>query len=340
MNAPAAPALKKTATRDRRRGSRVATLLCWLCLIAMLGLIYYLRTQGDRAWLPTILIFSPRWIFAVPVALLLPLFLYRSCRLPYLLLMLTVLFPLMGFCVGWRRLLPAENASSGGESIRIVTFNLHHIPFDEPAFRDFLTGAHADVLAFEEMPEHVNRRQFPAGLTHITQHGELLIAARYPIRTATVISPDTALRYTLQTPAGPVELIGVHLSSPHWALRDSIDGSTQGPEELARNIANRGAEASLLKAEIEKTTGRPLIIAGDFNLAPDSPLFTANFPTMSDAFESTGFGFGWTYFHQHTMVRIDHVLTNDLLRCTSCKVGPNLGSPHRPVIADLVLRHP
>jgi endonuclease/exonuclease/phosphatase family metal-dependent hydrolase len=338
MEAPAASDLKKPATRKRRRGSRLAAIVCWLCLFAMLGLIYYLRTQGDRAWLPTILIFSPRWIFAAPVVLLLPL--YRNCRVPCVLLVLTAVFPLMGFCVGWHRLVPAQNASSGDESIRIVTFNLHHIPFDEPAFRDFLARAHADVLAFEEMPAHANRGQFPEDLKHITYHGELCIAARYPIRAAMVLSPDTVVRYTLQTPAGPVDLIGVHLSSPHWALRDSIEGSTQGPDELARNIANRAAEASLLQHEIGQTTGRPLIIAGDFNLAPDSPLFTGSFPGMSDAFESTGLGFGWTYFHQHTMVRIDHVLTNNLLQCRACRVGPNLGSPHRPVIADLVLRHP
>jgi hypothetical protein len=193
------------------------------------------------------------------------------------------------------------------------------------------------VLAFEEMPDHANRRLFPAGLTHITQHGELCIASRYPIRTAKILSPETVIRYTLQTPAGPVDLIGVHLSSPHWALRDSIEGSTQGPDELAINIENRRAQASLLRSEAEQASDRPLIIAGDFNLAPDSPLFNGNFPGMSDAWEAMGFGFGWTYFHQHTMVRIDHVLTNDLLRCKAIAAGPSLGSPHRPLMADLEL---
>jgi endonuclease/exonuclease/phosphatase family metal-dependent hydrolase len=174
-------------------------------------------------------------------------------------------------------------------------------------------------------------------LTHITWHGELCVASRYPIHTIRIISEGLAIRYTIDTPAGPVDLIGVHLSSPHWALRDSIDGADQGPEELARNIRQRGEEAVLLKSEIEQTTNHPLIIAGDFNLTPDSPLFTENFSTMSDAYQSTEFGFGWSYFHQHTMVRIDHVLTNGLIVSRSCVVGPALGSPHRPLVVDLIL---
>jgi endonuclease/exonuclease/phosphatase family metal-dependent hydrolase len=338
MSVPTVPVQKAKTTRKRRRGSRVAAALCWFCLIATGAFICYLRTNGDRAWLPTILIFSPRWIFAMPAALLLPLCLYKSCRLPFVLLVLTALFPLMGFCVGWHRLQPTPQL--GSQSIRVVTFNLHEIPFDGPAFQNFMNGTNADVLAFEEMPYHLNRSQFPPGLTHIVRHYQLYVASRYPIRDARVISSPDAVRYTLITPAGPVDLIGVHLSSPHFALRDSIDGSAWGPQELARNIENRRVEASLLRSEIDLVKDRPLIIAGDFNLAPDSPLFTENFSDMSDAWETNGFGFGWTYFHQHTMVRIDHVLTNEFLWCKSCAVGPNVGSPHRPVIADLVLRNP
>jgi vancomycin resistance protein VanJ len=338
MEAPAATTQTFGTKRKRRKGSRVAAVICWLYLFAMIGLIYYLRTQGDRAPFPTILLFSPRWIFAAPVAILLPLMVYRSCRLPLLLLIGAAIFPLMGYSVGWHRLQPQQPA--GTQSLRILTFNLHKIPFAGKAFQDFLTSANADVLALEEMPGRVTRSQFPAGFTHIVWHGELCVASRFPIRAARVVSPDTVIRYTLQTPAGPVDLIGVHLSSPHFALRDSIDGSTQGPEELARNIENRRIQASLVQREIEDTSARALIVAGDFNLAPDSPLFTGDFPGMTDAWASSAFGFGWTYFHQHTMVRIDHVLTNDLLWCKSCTVGPNLGSPHRPLIADLIIRQP
>ena len=37
-----------------------------------------------------------------------------------------------------------------------------------------------------------------------------------------------------------------------------------------------------------------------------------------------------------TTVRIDHVLAGKGWNCVRCWVGPNVGSPHRPVLADLV----
>jgi endonuclease/exonuclease/phosphatase (EEP) superfamily protein YafD len=38
-----------------------------------------------------------------------------------------------------------------------------------------------------------------------------------------------------------------------------------------------------------------------------------------------------------TGVRIDHILAGHGWRCRRCWVGPNIGSAHRPVIADLYL---
>ena len=38
-------------------------------------------------------------------------------------------------------------------------------------------------------------------------------------------------------------------------------------------------------------------------------------------------------------VRIDHVLTGDGWRCRRCWVGPDVGSDHLPLLADLSLIH-
>ncbi len=322
-------------SRPKRSGrSIVAAALCWVCLIAMVALIYHLRTSGDRTSLATVLIFSPRLVFALPVVLLLPMLVYRSCWIPILLLIFTALFPLMGLCVSWHRLTAHAPV---GQPIRVLAFNLHHLDFNTPGFTQYLINSQADVLLFAEMPGRVNRQNLPPGLTHVTRHGELCVASRYPIHTLRIIKNEVAIRYTLDTPAGSMDLIGVHLSSPHWALRDSIDGSEQGTEELARNINARREESEALASEIQQRADHPLVIAGDFNLAPDSPLFISNFSMMTDAFESAGFGFGWTYYHQHAMVRIDHVVANEFVQFKACSVGPSLGSPHRPVVADLVL---
>jgi endonuclease/exonuclease/phosphatase (EEP) superfamily protein YafD len=301
----------------------------------MIGLIAYLRIAGDRTALATILLFFPRWVFLLPAVLLLPTAFFRLCRVPLLLLIVATLFPLMGFCIGWQGLL---HRSVTGLVLRVVTFNLHEIPLSTPGFKEYLNQTDPDVLLLEEIPTRMPRSFLPAGLTHSARHGQLCILSKYPIHVTNILQPEIAIRYVVDTPAGPVDVIGVHLSSPHWALRDALQGSDSGPGELERNIQNRRIEAEQLRGEIDKPRDRPLIIAGDFNLVPDSPVFTANFGRMNDAFACGGLGFGWTYFHQHAIVRIDHVLFDRRAICRSCKVGPDLGSPHRPLLAELVVR--
>ena len=55
------------------------------------------------------------------------------------------------------------------------------------------------------------------------------------------------------------------------------------------------------------------------------------FGTYSDA----GFGVGYTYCKHHTQVRIDHVLFDEGWRCRRCWVGPDSGSGHSILVADL-----
>jgi endonuclease/exonuclease/phosphatase (EEP) superfamily protein YafD len=40
------------------------------------------------------------------------------------------------------------------------------------------------------------------------------------------------------------------------------------------------------------------------------------------------------------MVRIDHILAGPGWQAERCWVGPDVGSPHRPVIADLIWTGP
>ena len=76
---------------------------------------------GDRNALGTVLLFMGRWVFLVPLALLVPaaLLSYRPGLVPLAVGALIVLGPVMGFRTGWRRLLPQPE----GTPIRVVTFN-------------------------------------------------------------------------------------------------------------------------------------------------------------------------------------------------------------------------
>src|SRR5262249_17737710 len=48
-----------------------------------------------------------------------------------------------------------------------------------------------------------------------------------------------------------------------------------------------------------------------------------------------GLGWGYTFYNNRTMTRIDHILGGAGWSCRRCWVGPDVGSEHRPVIADM-----
>jgi endonuclease/exonuclease/phosphatase (EEP) superfamily protein YafD len=80
--------------------------------------------------------------------------------------------------------------------------------------------------------------------------------------------------------------------------------------------------------------GNDVILGGDFNTPCQSALYHREWSGFSDAFNAAGLGTGHSYFGLGASVRIDHLLSAAGWRCIRCRVGPDVGSPHRPVIAD------
>ena len=80
--------------------------------------------------------------------------------------------------------------------------------------------------------------------------------------------------------------------------------------------------------------------AGDFNLPPDSPMLAPLRRRFRDAFAEAGRGYGYTYPSRLPWVRIDHILAGRHWTIDRCRVGPDLGSDHRPLIAEAVLADP
>ena len=88
-------------------------------------------------------------------------------------------------------------------------------------------------------------------------------------------------------------------------------------------------------AQKASTVSGPLLIVGDFNTPSESFLFRRVWAGYADAFVSAGWGWGYTFFESRTVARIDHILSGEGWNCSRCCVGPDVGSPHRPVL-DLI----
>jgi vancomycin resistance protein VanJ len=87
--------------------------------------------------------------------------------------------------------------------------------------------------------------------------------------------------------------------------------------------------------QFTETLDDPVLIVGDFNTPTASTLYRRHWNDFTNAFSAVGFGFGTTHISTTSSVRIDHILYGPGWRAQACWTGPVVGSPHRPLVADM-----
>ena len=319
----------------RRLRNIIIASLCWIYAILIVAAWLFLRWEGDRSWLGTIAIFSPRWLVLLPLVALLPLALALDRRSTWILAVTTLgaLWGVMGLCLPWRTLLsPGRSAFS----VRILTCNVHGHALNSRQLAGLIAAVHPDIVVLQEWLGPYESPLFGQDDWNVIVTGEECLATRFPIKAIKELQNGWGADYWLETSARPIDLFSVHLASPHPPLAAALLGLPQGKSELEKNVVDRELQAQQLHRLAQRASG-PLLIAGDFNLCPDSPIFRENFYELADAFDTAGFGFGWSYRGRWTAVRIDHILSNQAWICRRCWLGPSVGSPHRPLIADFSL---
>jgi len=324
-------AADSSARLPRRRGWIIA-LLSWIYAVQIIAAWFFLRFGGDRSWLGTIAIFSPRWVVLLPLVALVPLALAFNRRCIWILAIASTgaIFWVMGLCLPWRTLFAPR---SSAPAIRVLTCNVHGQSLRSRELAGLVAAVHPDIIVLQEWSPPYESPVFGEGDWNVINIGQQCLATRFHIDTAKVLPNGSAVQYTLETSAGRINLFSVHLSSPHPPLFAFLHGMPSGKADLEKNIIDREAQSRELD-RITRGISGPILIAGDFNLCPDSPIFRGNFGKFSDAFDAAGFGFGWTYRVKWTSVRIDHILSGSQWICRDSWVGNDVGSPHRPLIAD------
>jgi vancomycin resistance protein VanJ len=323
--------------RARRWWARVSAVGAWASLTVAL-LAWTILQFGDD-WPPaTVLLFGPRWLVAVPPALfLVPA--WAAGRLPLLAVfagLIVAIGPVMGFNVPWAQ---ATVVPDGGPRLRIVTCNMHYERggTDLPAL---IAEMRPDVVALQEWREPHGPGALDWTGWHVRRLPSLFLASRHPVaRTEHLGDRSTgdqgsAAQYQLDTPAGSVTVISMHLASPREQLKGAVEARSSGLDELAVNSALRDRQLSFAFNEAARLSG-PVVIGGDFNTPPDSVLVDRHWRGYRNAFADAGWGWGFTFRNRWTRVRIDHILVGGGGRASACWVGPDVGSPHRPVLADI-----
>jgi vancomycin resistance protein VanJ len=342
---------RRTAEDGGGRLGTTVRVASWAYLGFVVALTLVIWCFGDRWWPATILLFSGRWVAAVPLCLLLPAALVLRPRsvAPLVLAAIIVLGPLMGWRIGWRRWL----SPSAGTTFRVVSFNAEG---GAQIASDLLAHVHlwgADLVAFQECGEQLAAavRAVP-GWSHDEVNG-LCLLSRFPIRARNVMNREALMavrrdvagiggsgdvvRYDVQFPDRLVHVTNVHLETPRKGLEGLLHRSTFDVTRLILNTQLRDLESDLARRHVD-AGGGPAIVLGDFNTPAESRIFQDHWGDLTDAFSTVGVGFGMTKYNGWIRVRIDHVLTDRSLRPTRAVVGPDAGSDHLPLIVDLAVQ--
>lgn len=324
----------KASQRSRWLRACVLVVAC-ITLVASLVAWWILAVTVDRYWFGTVLAFGPRWVLLVPVLTLLPFALLFD-RYAVALLVLSaaiVIGPVMDCRWHWPR------RSSEARTLRVMTCNLG----GQRGFSRLVTQIEREspmVIACQEWPAGTNWPFATPGEWHVVQSGGLLIASRYPnVQIDTLTSPtDTwrtlALACELQTDHGTWRCVCLHLPTPRSGLEAVLHRRWQGIPAL--NSINRLREAeSRLTTDWARSVGAEVVL-GDFNMPPESQLLIRDWTAFRNAFSCLGQGFGHTKRTRAWGARIDHVLATSHWAFAEAWVGSEIGSDHRPLIADLM----
>ncbi len=316
------------------------------------------RLGPERFWPLALLQYLPYPILLVPAAVgvLCSWALGRGWRIVALAALAMVLGGAMGLAI------PLPLAADERPRVRLMTWNIKaSLASERPdgfaALARELDRHAPDIVVVQDAQELDSHRGIgkPVAALFGDRHrfalGQFVIASRFPLRdcasgfASSGAAGQAWVRCTVAIGGSDVDLYNVHLRTPRLGLdatrRELLHGEDGGVEDLERNVAERLQQSRALAAAV-RAGPRPAIVAGDLNAPPPSLVVRTLLKAgLRDAHAGAGLGFGFTYGHafrwRFSFLRIDHVLVGPAIGVAGSTTGGAQGSPHRPVIADLVL---
>jgi endonuclease/exonuclease/phosphatase (EEP) superfamily protein YafD len=337
-----------------------------LAVIGIMSLVLMaasLEFIGQHNLFTAFLMFVPAWVWAAPLACLIPFLLLLKPRLGLLSLALVLLFwgPWLGFrwtsrpvgppAEGEIRLLSWNRGQSGGESLQ---------PFKNQVQPNLiaLQDAARRLQGYQQAPEY-------AELPHASEAGEFLLLSAFPIRSTQLLQYQpwpqqpkdapvaVAARFEVVSLSGPIAVYNVHFPTP----RDTLSFYRRGVFLLGL-LGFPGTEWGQKRAVYQEYWDRflslnqqladqirddplPVLVAGDFNspaMGPAHRLFTR---ILNDSHEVGGLGYGYTFPGKtgnplalfRSWLRLDRILANGSWHLVGQQTETNRASQHLAVFA-------
>jgi endonuclease/exonuclease/phosphatase (EEP) superfamily protein YafD len=264
-----------------------------------------------------------------------------------------VLVPLGGFVWAYGpQFVPRTPPAVSGPRLRVLTFNAGGNAGGgqpEPLLRTLRT-VDADLVALQEVPlatEDVVTAGMAGTYPYFLGTGDTLVLSRWPLEARGEFRLQDAayLAQQVAVTVGDRTLLhtNVHVTRPTYAVR-----WRRGVVPLVRGFSPgwRDAQVDELVARLNAAAG-PRLLTGDFNETEWSYPYERLHGALGDSFREAGLGFGHPY-PSHVryggwtvsvpLVRIDYVFHSAELVALQAAVGPDGGSDHLPVVAELAFR--
>jgi endonuclease/exonuclease/phosphatase family metal-dependent hydrolase len=272
-------------------------------------------------------------------------------KIPLLRVFALVLAALPAGCAG-------SGQGGGGREVTVLVYNIHAGTDTARASNlarvaELVRRTDADLVLLQEVDRNTQRSgptDQPAVLARLTgysvafgrtigfQGGDYGIAllSRWPIRRDTLIplavtappggtvegrEQRGVLMAIIDAPGGPLAVLNTHL--------DAAGDDTWRVQEIA----------GVLRAAGTVDAGIPLLLGGDLNALPESPLHqTLAAAGFRDAWAGCGAGDARTFPVNAPARRIDYLYLRGDVRCVDARVLAEYASDHRPLRVRIRLR--
>lgn len=229
----------------------------------------------------------------------------------------------------------AEIAVDTGGSLRLLLANVLKTNREHDRVLELVEHADADVLVFQETSDRWNaalaRLQGRYPYTAKTPAGEgfaMSVYSRLPLDEATVVVLGDAGRGTFRlrvtVNGSPLSIVCTHPKQPVPPLNFPLRN-----DQLMQVGRFCGSQP------------QPLVLIGDLNTTMWSPWFRrlCDQSRLHSARQGVGVLATWpAALPSWLRVPIDHCLVSDGVSVDDLRLGPDIGSDHLPLIADLTVR--
>ncbi len=237
----------------------------------------------------------------------------------------------------WPQWTPAKGVPVPDQPIvRVYSANLYVFNTDVAAMRRSIAVADADIVVLVELGQAPASRldqllpDYPhrvlIGQARAGDHARSIIASRYPILQRLPERPDglSTVGATVQTPIGPINVFGVHLTRP-WPYQYQWG-----------QISQVMALAERMKAAPD----HPVIAAGDFN-SVSSARIGKQIQSDLGLIPAPGWPGTWpSQIPAFAGITIDQVYRSPDLALITRRLGEPTGSDHRPVVTEFTRAQP